>query len=145
MLPVIEIVHNYLDTKQIDMVFLVSTSIFCMVICEMLWDFEDKGGQKHASGMASFEDVSNDSEEQSKNWRLECNLIFIEKQLPLFLDIDYLRAGLSFRQSAQVLWDPEERFGLTYIYLCTDKPISKYVRVCCTCHLLKLSEFLEKA
>ena len=111
----------------------------------MLWDPEDVEGQTYANMMACFQDVADERESLQDGHGQDRFRVIVKKQLQFSLAIDYLYAGLSFRQAARVLQLTKERSGLASIGACSDSTISKYARIACAVNLQNISELLEKA
>lgn len=145
LVPVKKTLHQYFGTEQIKMIFLINAPIVDVIIGDMLWDPEDVEGQTHANMMACFEDVADESEALEGGQGLDRYRVVIKNRLQFFLGIDYLSAGLSFRQATRVLLATKERSGMASIGSCSDSTISKYARIACAVNLQKVYDLLQEA
>lgn len=123
-LPVKKTLHAHFGTKQVEKIYLINAPIVDLIIGKMLWDPEETGGQTHAKMMASFSDVEDESEPPPEGYGSDRYRIVINNRLQFFLAIDFLAAGLSFRQVSRVLHHTKERSGLASICMCSDVTIS---------------------
>jgi len=122
--------HAHFGAKQVEKIFLINAPIVNVIIGQMLWDPEDVEGQTHASMIVCFRDGVDKMEALLDGQGYEGYSVVIKNRLQLFLAIDYLATGLSFRQVSRVLHNTKERSGMASIGMCTDVTISN-IRVGC--------------
>ena len=91
--PIKETLHHHYGVKQVQQRYLINAPIVEVIIGEMLWDPEDIDGFTHKNMMSSFKEGEG------------CDRFCIEINNPVqfSLAIEYLQAGLSFRQAARVI------------------------------------------
>jgi len=123
--PVKETLHNHYGAKQVKQRYLINAPIVKVIIGELLWDPDDIDGSTHKNMMSSFIDYVDESEvmeEGEEGGDRFC--IEINNPVQFSLAIEYLQAGLSFRQAARVMIGTKERTGLAAIGSCSDYTIA---------------------
>ena len=135
-----ETLHHDYGGKQVTQRYLINAPIVNVIIGEMLWDPEDIDGSTHTNTMSSFKDYVDESEEVEEGEGADRFCIEINNPVQFSLAIEYLPAGLSFRQAARVMMGTKERTGLATIGSCSDYTIAKYARYICAISLQKISE-----
>ena len=94
----------------------------------MLWDPEDIDGSTHINMISSFKHYVDQSKEVEEGEGADRFCIQINDQVHFSLTIEYLQAGLPFRQAAYVMKGTKEHTGLAAIGSCSDYTIAKYAR-----------------
>ena len=111
----------------------------------MLWDPEDIDGSTHTNMMSSFKHYVNETNYVEEGEEADQFCIQINNHVQFSLAMEYIQAGLSFRQAAYVMKGTKERTDLAAIGSCSDCTIAKYTWYICAICLQKISELIKLA
>ena len=133
-----ESLYGFFGMQKLYKELIINTPIFTVIIEEILWDTKYIKGQTQENMMAFFIDYADKLEELRGGQGQDNYHVNTKKLLQFSLDIEYLRVGLRFGQTACMLQSKNERSGIDTIGLSSDTTIAKYAQISCAVNLQKV-------
>ena len=110
----------------------------------MMFHPEEMDGITRARLLTSFVPTLDSSEDAADAGNVSRYAIIVRNTNQFQLLAQYLAAGLSFRQVAQVILDTKELLGIGSIGSCSEGIVGRYARFICLMNLQCIMELLRK-
>lgn len=137
--------HAFAGPRSIPLRALVDKDIVDIIIGDMMFHPEDMDGTTRARLLSSFVPTLDSSEDAANASGISRYAIIVNNTKQFLLVAQYLAAGLSFRQVAQVVLDTKELLGVGSIGSVSEGIVSRYARFICAMNLQCIVELLRKS
>ena len=136
--------HTFAGTHTLLLRALIDKDIVDIIIGNMMFHPEDMVGITRARILASFVPTLDYPEDAADAGNVSQYAIIVGNTKQFQLVAQYLAAGMSFRQVAQVMLDTKELLGIGSIGSCSERIVSCYDRFICSMNLQCIVELLRK-
>ena len=128
-----ETLHSHFGQKNTHLLFKFDASIVEIIIGDLFFHPDDYGGPSHVKALKLFKQNTENSDYMAT----------IKNSMQFHLVVDYVGAGLSFRQVANVINATKKRTNLSAIGSLSDTEVANYARVVCAINLQAISTILN--
>ena len=137
--------HAFAGPRSLPLRTLIDKDIVDIIIGDMMFHPEDMDGITRARLLARFVPTLDLSEDAADAGDVSRYAIIVSNTKQFQLVAQYLAAGLSFRQVAQVMLETKELLGIGSIGSCSEGIVSRYARFICAMNMQCIVELLRKS